>query len=227
MSDLTLALLEFQKAAPVLERDAVNPHFRSKFASLEKVVETVRPRLNDHGLVLLQFPTVMADGSAGLRTVIVHAESGESVEDVMLLQTQKHDPQAQGAALTYARRYAIASILGLVADEDAELKQPRRQRRSAGEPEAGFDGSPNGGDAGLDASEASSPAESPFKAPTGQRGRGPSADALADELVDLVQELGATDSLPTIETKREAGDVQWLKRQVATAKKHLASKAAA
>ena len=136
MSDLTQALLAFQRDAPAIAKDAVNPHFRNKFASLENVMETVRPLLNANGLVLMQFPTVMESGDGAtqqgaLRTTIVHAESGEAVEDIMLLHAPKDDPQGQGSALTYARRYAILSILGLVADEDDDGNKAQR-RKSAG-----------------------------------------------------------------------------------------------
>ncbi len=71
----------------------------------------------------------------------------------------------------------------------------------------------------------SPPAESPFKIPAAaQKKVKVKADALATELVALVAELGATDSLPSIERHREALDVDWLTRQIATAKKAKAGR---
>lgn len=110
------ALLDFQKAAPDLHRDSENPHFRSKFLSLEGLFGKVLPVANANGLVIQQWVTTL-EGQPALTTRITHAESGESISDTMLLHA-KPDPQSQGSAITYARRYSLMAALGLVADED-------------------------------------------------------------------------------------------------------------
>lgn len=132
MKELAAALLAFQNDAPALQRDALNPHFHSQYLSLEALMEQVLPALNRHGLVLMHFPTTLA-GAPALRSLLLHAESGEFCEDTMLLSVAKaNDPQAQGSAITYARRYAAMAILGLVADADddgnAASAPPRRPR---------------------------------------------------------------------------------------------------
>lgn len=109
-----------------------------------------------------------------------------------------------------AMRFGVA--LDLWAKEDLSADD-----ESAGEPSAGGITESSEAGAGADA-DASSPAESPFKAPSGKRGAG-DVDELAKKLVHLVSVLGATDSLPKIEEKREAGDAAWLKRQIKTAQK--------
>jgi hypothetical protein len=126
VSALGQALLEFQKAAPPIHLDATNPHYQSKFASLANVVSTVRPILNQHGLVFTQFPTNI-DGAPALETMLIHAESGEDIAAVTPLILAKSEPQGYGSALTYTRRYALLSILGLVGDEDddANAATPR------------------------------------------------------------------------------------------------------
>lgn len=222
MSALAQALLAFQADAPALQRDAINPHFRSKFISLESLMTAVVPVANKHGLVITQFPTVV-DGQPALRTRIVHAESGESLEDRMLLMPAKTDPQGQGSAITYARRYALMAALGLVADEDddgnAASKSGAEPRRSTPAASVKTGGSP----AGDPATEASAP-ETPFKAPKGPRGGKVNeieVRELADTLRELVTELGATDSLPKIQEKQDAGDAAWLRRQIETAKSAL------
>lgn len=118
-ANLAAALLAFQAEGVKLQKDAINPHFRNRYISLDSLIETVLPVLNSCGLVLLQLPTEI-DHTPALTTRIVHAESGESVEATMPLQLQKTDPQSQGSAITYARRYALMSFLGLVADEDTD-----------------------------------------------------------------------------------------------------------
>jgi hypothetical protein len=120
MSALAQALLAFQKSAPAIQKDALNPHFKNRYVSLETLMGEIVPKLNDAGLVVTQLPTaIIVDGrpSPALRTRITHAESGETIEDVMLLMG-KEDPQGQGSAITYARRYSLMAMLGLVADED-------------------------------------------------------------------------------------------------------------
>lgn len=118
---LSEAILAFQKSAPDLRHDSENPHFHARFLSLPGLFAKVLPIANEKGLVIQQWPTHVRNGESlkpALRTRITHAESGEFVEDVMLLFATKEDPQAQGSALTYARRYSLMAALGLVADED-------------------------------------------------------------------------------------------------------------
>jgi hypothetical protein len=118
VSDLYTALLAFQRDAPAIQTDSVNPHFRSRYVSLHALLEAVLPVLNRHGLVLVQMPT-----GDGLRTTIIHADSGEYIEATMQLSVEKPTPQAQASAITYARRYSLMAALGLVADEDDDGNQ--------------------------------------------------------------------------------------------------------
>jgi hypothetical protein len=119
MAGLYEALLAFQKNAPRIEKDAQNPHFKNRYPSLDALMPVVLAALNKCGLVLVQLPG-HEEGNPTLTTRLVHAESGELVEATMSLLTAKLDPQGQGSALTYARRYALMSFLGLVADEDTD-----------------------------------------------------------------------------------------------------------
>jgi uncharacterized protein (DUF3820 family) len=63
------------------------------------------------------------DGAPALETRLIHAESGEQITSHMPLVLTKQDPQSQGSALTYARRYALLAILGLVGDEDDDASR--------------------------------------------------------------------------------------------------------
>ena len=164
MSELAKALLAFQADAPTIQKDAINPHFRSKFVSLHALMEVVLPALNKHGVILMQLPTVVNGYGPALRTVLTHAETGESVEDVMPLQAAKNDPQGQGSALTYARRYALMAALGLVADEDDDgnAAQNRGREPARSRDEAGSTPAPdNPADAARAAQEAAKEARTP------------------------------------------------------------------
>jgi hypothetical protein len=95
-------------------KEANNPFFKKKYASLANILDTIQKPLSECGLAISQFP----DGDA-LTTIIVHSESGEWMESSYVMPVVKqNDPQAMGSAITYARRYALGSILNLNIDDD-------------------------------------------------------------------------------------------------------------
>ena len=98
--------------------DAFNPHFKNKFASLVSVREAVLPILNKNQLSVTQFPKA-ANGVAGCVTRLMHS-SGEWLEEECLLPLTQNTAQGAGSAITYARRYSLQSIAGVVADEDED-----------------------------------------------------------------------------------------------------------
>lgn len=116
MNKLATALVAFQAECPSVPYDSVNPHFKSRFASLAAIHRVIQPILAKHGLAVVQMP-ISEDGRAGVETTIIHA-SGEALAQRFTLPTAKNDPQGAGAAITYARRYGLAGALGIVADED-------------------------------------------------------------------------------------------------------------
>jgi hypothetical protein len=118
-SGLLAAMLAVQAESPKLPKDGTNPHFKSKFTKLETIVEKVGPILNKHGLVWFAMPSRSKDdGKPVLRYRLAHAPSGEALEDEMDLMLARSGAQEQGSGITYARRYALVSVLNLVADED-------------------------------------------------------------------------------------------------------------
>ncbi|MCR4340082.1 MAG: ERF family protein [Gemmatimonadaceae bacterium] len=152
-ASLASALLAFQKDPPPIHSDSTG-NFNNKFASLAGINTTVRPFLNDNGLVIVQQPCAI-DGQPGLRTTLIHAESGESMEAEMLLILDKQNPQGLGSALTYARRYAVLAILNLVADADDDANAASQPRKKAASP------------APAEAGEPPVPPKSPYSPPEG------------------------------------------------------------
>lgn len=135
MTEITKALLEVQLQAPSLQRDKINPHFGSRYLSLESLMEAVLPVLNDHGVVLVQSPTT--DDGPVLVTRLIHAESGEEIATTTPLLMEKQTAQSFGSAMTYARRYALMAMLGLSADADddgAEASKPKAKPKAQGKP---------------------------------------------------------------------------------------------
>lgn len=110
------AFLALQHSIKPAIKDATNPAFRSKYADLGAVWEAVKEPLHDAGFSVIQSPDF--DGSdMWLKTTILHV-SGEKMEGRYPIRPVKHDPQGVGSALTYARRYSISAMLGVIADDD-------------------------------------------------------------------------------------------------------------
>lgn len=115
ITNLTKALMVFQIKVSKIEKDATNPFFKSKYASLSNIQEAIYTPLMESGLIYSQSPT----GINGLTTMIIHAETGEYFLDTYTMPVSKqNDPQAVGSSITYAKRYALVSMLGLNIDED-------------------------------------------------------------------------------------------------------------
>jgi hypothetical protein len=115
--DLHAAVLAIQSKIGTLQKNAINPHFGSKFISLDSLVEHVQPLLTKHGLIWICLPE-HNEGMPVLGYSLIHAESGHAIVGQMPLLLQKQDPQGQGSAITYARRYALCAVLNIVADVD-------------------------------------------------------------------------------------------------------------
>jgi len=108
------ALVQFQASVSKVGKESSNPFFKSKYASLANILDTIQKPLSESGLAITQFPD-----ECSLTTLIVHAESGEWMESSYTMPVAKqNDPQAMGSAITYARRYALGSILNLNIDDD-------------------------------------------------------------------------------------------------------------
>lgn len=112
--------------------DSNNPHFRSKFASLAAVRNAVIPAFARRGISVSQELT-NEPGGIGCTTILMH-ESGEWLAyGPFVVSTAKDDAQGRGSASTYARRYSLQSVAGVVGDEDddAEGAQGRTPQATA------------------------------------------------------------------------------------------------
>jgi len=127
--ELTKALALFHIKVGKIKKDAKNPFFKSNYASLSNILTEVQDPLNESGLVITQFPD-----EQGLVSMLIHAESGQYISSNYQMPVSKpNDPQALGSSITYARRYAISSILSLnVEDDDGNngAEKPKSQTDS-------------------------------------------------------------------------------------------------
>ena len=124
--EISKALVKFHGEVSAVKKDASNPFFKSKYATLDNVLETIGKPLENAGLSFAQFPS----GESGLTTILMH-ESGEWMEETFSVPLAKNDPQGAGSAITYMRRYALGAILGLATEEDDDANSASKPVVSA------------------------------------------------------------------------------------------------
>lgn len=118
MKAIYKALADFQQEVPVIHKDTSG--FNYSYADLPAIFSTINPLLKKHGLGFYQ-----AVNKGELKTVVFHVESGETLEsntDIPQgVQLNKmNEFQVLGSGITYLRRYALSSLLGLVTDKDTD-----------------------------------------------------------------------------------------------------------
>ncbi len=104
-----------------ISKDSRNPFFKSKYFDINQLLEHTEPILQKHDLLCLQ-PII--DGV--VTSQIIDVETGEKVESGIAL-TNITDPQKRGSEITYYRRYTLASLLGMQAEDDDANKASRKK----------------------------------------------------------------------------------------------------
>jgi hypothetical protein len=131
ITKLAEALAAAQGEMENADKNSTNPHFRSKYADLAEIINTVRPVLAKHGLSVTQFPSF--DGTlAHVETIIAH-KSGEWMSGTTSSPVQKSDPQGIGSATTYLRRYSLAAVCN-IAQEDDDANASSKPKPGAKQP---------------------------------------------------------------------------------------------
>lgn len=97
-------------------KNASNPHFKSKYADLAEVLDTIRPVFAKHGLSLVQSPSF--DGDLSTVTTIIGHKDGGMIVGQASCKPAKTDAQGIGATITYLRRYSAAAFAGIAQDDD-------------------------------------------------------------------------------------------------------------
>jgi len=127
---LTAALITAQGEYSALKRDCVNPFFKSKYASLDSVIDATSPALRKYGLIVIQ----TTDGD-NLISTLAHS-SGQWISGSYPLHAVKNDPQGMGSAITYARRYAYCAIVQCApSDEDDDGNSHNEPKKKAEPPQ--------------------------------------------------------------------------------------------
>lgn len=128
INEISTALAKAQGQLNPAVKDSSNPHFKSKYADLASVWEACRKALSDNSLAVTQIPHFEGDKQF-LVTLLTHS-SGQWIKSMMALPIQKPGPQELGSCLSYCRRYALASLVGVYQDDDdaERAQQPYRKK---------------------------------------------------------------------------------------------------
>jgi hypothetical protein len=126
IKELAGALAKAQAEMPAAPMNAVNPFLKNKYADLGSIIKTAAPVLAKHGLSYVQ--TVGGwDEAVSVSTVLMHT-SGDFISDTVSMtigeERGKSAAQVAGSIITYLRRYSLASMLGMYADEDVAGSEP-------------------------------------------------------------------------------------------------------
>jgi ERF superfamily len=143
IANLAKALSIVQGKLTYAKKDSANPFFKSKYADLESVWDACRDLLSANGLSVIQLPgktyfetlekhgEIMVYTYMSLTTIIAHS-SGEWISQEMSVPMSKIDAQGAGSCISYMRRYALASVVGVVqADDDGNAASAPKQVKSS------------------------------------------------------------------------------------------------
>lgn len=135
---LWAALLRAQESFPAIVRGKTatvptrnDGSYSYAYADLGDILREVGPILRAQGLVLTQ-PIVWLPGGAAIRTVLVHAPSGEREVSEFPLPMEGSTAQQVGSLITYWRRYSAQAMLGITTESDSDAQDVNVPRRSQG-----------------------------------------------------------------------------------------------
>ena len=130
ISNIAAALLKAQRDIGHALKSAENPYFKSRYADLTVVIESVKTPLNENGITFLQAVDSNEEGVPVIDTILLH-ESGQYLSTrTPVFCNKPNDPQAFGSGVTYSKRYALQAILGLpTEDDDAESATTHDDKR--------------------------------------------------------------------------------------------------
>ena len=140
-SDIVLhKLMKAKQQIGTVKKDSKNPFHKSNYASLNAYIDASEEHLLENGLILVQ----AGNGSFSQPLIVatlIHPESGQWLKSYLPILNPKLDSQGLGASVTYMRRYSIATLLGLVSeDDDGETasgrgKYDQQKKKSVEKPE--------------------------------------------------------------------------------------------
>lgn len=139
IKELASALAKAQGMITGAKKDSANPFFKTTYADLSSVVESIRTALSENGLSYVQKFHASEKDEVRIETVILHS-SGEWLScGILNLPASKHDAQGFGSAATYARRYSLSAAFGVAPEDDDGNAATKQAPKAIKPPTGGFD----------------------------------------------------------------------------------------
>lgn len=132
LAELTKALINVQRNVNGAKTNKVNPHLKNKYADLASVWDTCRELLADNGLAVTHTFEDSAADTVKCVATLLHV-SGQSITSSLTMKLAKSTPQEVGSAATYARRYTLAALVGIVIDDDDDGNKASKPAKPANE----------------------------------------------------------------------------------------------
>lgn len=128
------ALLAVWTELDPVNKKLKNDHFKNMYADINAVIEEIKPVFLKNGLLLMQPPVIDPENSrkVSIETIILHVASQQFITNLYYLEAVDNKPQSVGSATTYARRYPLASLIGLQSeiDDDGNAASGRGKQQS-------------------------------------------------------------------------------------------------
>jgi hypothetical protein len=122
LSKLAAALAAAQGAIEDAKKDAANPHFKAKYATLASIRTAITPSFSKNGLSYVQLNEPHGMDGVMIVTLLLHS-SGQWIRSRLFVPVSKKDAQGFGSALTYGRRYALAQISGIAFEDEDDATE--------------------------------------------------------------------------------------------------------
>lgn len=130
INELATALSKCQSELTYAVKDSTNPFHKSKYADLTSVWDSIRIPLTKNGLSVVQ--TIEIQGDQILLVSTLMHSSGQWIKSVLPVLNANKTSQGQGSGITYARRYALAALVGCVQDDDdGESTMPKDRNENS------------------------------------------------------------------------------------------------
>ena len=127
--EIVKAICSMQGEMRGVAKDAINPHYKSRYLSLDAVWESIKLPLFSNGLCVTQDVTSQGN-TVSVETRVFHVSGQWMKFGPLVMQLGKLDPQSVGSATTYAKRYSLCAALGIVADIDDDANAAQDNNKS-------------------------------------------------------------------------------------------------
>lgn len=115
LNEIFKAMAKFRSQLKQPMKDANNPFFKSAYVPLENIVMVIDEAIKDTGLNYMQ---EVNSETRQVDTIVTHESGQWFIVQGAKVNPVKNDPQAEGSAVSYAKRYSLSACFGITSDKD-------------------------------------------------------------------------------------------------------------